>query len=98
MLLINEELQIPCIMTSPTLTKLSVSSHSDNKHHVFIAFDGDIQTTRVTVDKFEFLESLNYLGSNLGLWPGLGLFQLIEGTVGFVFSLSLAKILFKKIK
>ena len=85
-------------MTSPTLTKLSVLSHSDNKHHVFIAFNGEIQTTRVTVDKFEFLESLNYLGSNLGLWPGLGLFQLIEGAAAFVFSLSLAKISFKMIK
>ena len=83
-------------MTSPTLSKLSFSTHSDDKHHVFIAYDGDIQTTRVTVDKFEFLESLNYLGSNLGLWPGLGLFQLIEGTVAFVFSLSLAKILLKR--
>ena len=80
-------------MTSPKLTKLAVSMHSDAEdvHHVFITYDGDIQTTRVTVDKFGFLESLNYLGSNLGLWPGLGLFQLIEGAVAFVFSLSLAK-------
>ena len=78
-------------MTSPTLTKLAVSTHSDDGKHIFIAFDGDIQERRVTVDKFEFLESLNYLGSNLGLWPGLGLFQLIEGAVAFVFSLSLAK-------
>ena len=81
-------------MTSPTLT-MQTSSTVDNdaidRHQVFIACDGDIQTTRVTVDKFEFLESLNYLGSNLGLWPGLGLFQLIEGAVAFVFSLSLAK-------
>ena len=54
-------------------------------------YDGDIQITRVTVDKFEFLVSLNYLGSNLGLWPGLGLFQLMEGAAAFVFSLSIAK-------
>ena len=85
-------------MTSASLRKLAVSQLEADTHHVFISYDGDIQTSRVTVDKFEFLESLNYLGSNLGLWPGLGLFQLIEGTVGFVFSLSLAKILFKKIK
>ena len=78
-------------MTSPTLTKLAVSTHSDDEHRVFISYDGDIHTTRVTVDKFEFLESLNYLGSNLGLWPGLGLFQLIEGAAAFVLSLSLAK-------
>ena len=65
-------------------------------HQVFISYDGDIQKTRVTVDKFEFLESLNYLGSNLGLWPGLGLYQLLEGAAAFIFSLSLGKIFLKK--
>ena len=59
-------------------------------------YDGDIQTTRVTVDKFEFLESLNYLGSNLGLWPGLGLFQLLELLIAFISSMSFAKIFFEK--
>ena len=86
-------------MTSPTLTKLSVSTEGDDlidTHQVFIAYDGDIQKTRVTVDKFEFLESLNFLGSNLGLWPGLGLYQLLEGAAAFIFSLSLGKILLKK--
>ena len=85
-------------MTSPRLMQLSESAHSDDKHHVFIAYDGNIQTTRVTVDKFEFLESLNYLGSNLGLWPGLGLFQLIEGVAAFVFSISVAKIFMKRVE
>ena len=87
-------------MTSPTLTKLSVSNEGDDlidTHQVFIAYDGDIQKTRVTVDKFEFLESLNYLGSNLGLWPGLGLHQLLEGAVAFISSLSLGKILLGKL-
>ena len=74
-------------MTSATLTKRAVSTQSDDMHLVFIAYDGEFQTTRVTVDKFEFLESLNYLGSNLGLWPGLGLYQLIEGAAAFVCSL-----------
>ena len=85
-------------MTSPTLKKTVVSTHSEDTHQVFITYDGDIQTTRVTVDKFEFLESLNYLGSNLGLWPGLGLFQLMEGAAAFVFSLSLANIFIKRMK
>ena len=87
-------------MTSPTLTKLYVSTVDDDSfdtHQVFIAYDGDIQKTRVTVDKFEFLESLNYLGSNLGLWPGLGLYQLLEGAVAFIPSLSLGKILLGKL-
>ena len=65
---------------------------------LLIAYDGEFQTTRVTVDKFDFLESLNYLGSNLGLWPGLGLFQLIEGAIAFILSLSFGKTLFDKIR
>ena len=85
-------------MTSPTLTKRAVSTQSDNTHLLLIAYDGEFQTTRVTVDKFEFLETLNYLGSNLGLWPGLGLFQLIEGVAAFVFSISVAKIFMKRVE
>ena len=88
-------------MTSPSLTKLYVSTYGDDlfdTNQVFIAYDGDIQKTRVTVDKFEFLESLNYLGSNLGLWPGLGLYQLLEGAAAFIFSLSRGKFLLKKFR
>ena len=83
-------------MTFPTLTQLTASSKSGDSHEVFIAYDGDIHTSRVTVDKFEFLESLNYLGSNLGLWPGLGLFQLLELLIAFVSSISLTKIFFER--
>ena len=87
-------------MTSPTITKRAVSTQRDDRNIdmniLLIAYDGEFQTTRVTVDKFEFLESLNYLGSNLGLWPGLGLYQLLEGAVAFTLSLSLGKFLFEK--
>ena len=76
-------------MTSPTLTKMSVSSQLGNAHDLFISYNGDIQTSTVTVDRIQFLKSLNYLGSNLGLWPGLGLYQLLEGAVAFIFSIKL---------
>ena len=86
-------------MTSATLSKLAVSTHnSGDMHQIFIGYSGDIHVTRVTVDKFGFLESINYLGSNLGLWPGLGLFQLIEGVAAFVFSISVAKIFMKRVE
>ena len=85
-------------MTSSALTKLSFSTQIAENHTVFIAFNGNIHITKVLVDKFELLESLNYLGSNLGLWPGLGLYQLLEGVVGFTLSLSLGKFLLNKIK
>ena len=86
-------------MTSATLSKLAVSTHnSGDMHQIFIGYSGDIHVTRVTVDKFGFLESINYLGSNLGLWPGLGLYQLLEGAVAFILSLSFGKILLDKIR
>ena len=33
------------------------------------------------MDQFSFMESLNFFGSNLGLWPGLGLYQVLYCTV-----------------
>ena len=39
---------------------------------------------KTSVDRFSFMETLNMLGSNLGLWPGLGLLQLLEWSVGVV--------------
>ena len=35
-------------------------------HLVFIAYDGEFQTTKVTVDKFEFLVSLNFSDQTWG--------------------------------
>ena len=32
----------------------------------------------VQVDQFSLMDSLNFLGSNFGLWPGLGICQLVE--------------------
>ena len=43
-----------------------------------LMFNQEVRVKRTSVDKFIFLDSLNYFGSNLGLWPGLGLYQLIE--------------------
>ena len=52
-------------------------------HTMFsLAFNEDVRVKKTTVDKFSFMDSLNFFGSNLGLWPGLGLYQIIEGMVG----------------
>ena len=37
---------------------------------------------KTSVDKFSFMDSLNFFGSNLGLWPGLGLFQILDWMLG----------------
>ena len=45
------------------------------------AFSDNVEIRKTTVDQFNFPESLNFLGSNLGLWPGMGLFQILEWIV-----------------
>ena len=49
-----------------------------------IAFSDQVRVKRISVDRFNFMDSLNYFGSNLGLWPGLGLYQVLELLVGLV--------------
>ena len=51
----------------------------------------DVHITRITVDKFNINEALNFLGSNLGLWPGMGILQLLEDLVGLVVLLKLTE-------
>ena len=47
-----------------------------------IAFSDQVRVKRISVDKFSFMDSLNFFGSNLGLWPGLGLYQILESVLG----------------
>ena len=65
-----------------------------NESSVFdLMFNNEVKVKKTSVDKFNFLDSLNFFGSNLGLWPGLGLFQILEWMVGiFLVSQLLEKI------
>ena len=36
------------------------------------------------MDRFSFMGALNFFGSNLGLWPGLGLYQILEWVTGLL--------------
>ena len=47
-----------------------------------LGFSQTVKVKRTVVDRFSFLTSLNLLGSNLGLWPGMGIFQVLEWIVG----------------
>ena len=49
-----------------------------------IHFDNNVRVTRTSLDRFDFMESLNFFGANLGLWPGLGLYQIMEGVLGII--------------
>ena len=47
-----------------------------------LIFNEEVRVKKTSVDKFSFMDSLNFFGSNLGLWPGLGLFQILEWMFG----------------
>ena len=58
-----------------------------------LMFNEEVKVKKTSVDKFSFMDSLNFFGSNLGLWPGLGLYQILEWLAGiFLVSQILEKI------
>ena len=49
-----------------------------------LMFNDEVRVKKTSVDKFSFMDSLNFFGSNLGLWPGLGLYQILEWMLGIL--------------
>ena len=72
----------PCLQTTATVEEGTVSSFEQSM--ISLAFSDEVCVKKTSVDKFSFMDSLNYFGSNLGLWPGLGLYQVLELVVGLV--------------
>ena len=70
--------KVPCLQTMITVQDGPQQNSMLQQNVIFITINHRIQREVVLVDKFDFMESLNILGSNLGLWPGLGLFHLFE--------------------
>ena len=71
----------PCLKTIITIHTGFVSYLSQNVNTLYFGFNPIIRRKVVTLDKFDFMISLNFLGSNLGLWPGLGLFQIVQQVI-----------------
>ena len=74
----KSDCKIPCLQTYVNVQEAPSQITTFNHNRMYITFDDMITREVTTVDKFSLIEALNYLGSNLGLWPGLGLFQLLE--------------------
>ena len=68
---------VPCTSTESSIL-FGQSRSWLTKSWIQIAFDEDVKITKTTLISFDVMESLNFLGSNLGLWPGLGICQLLE--------------------
>ena len=61
-----------------------------------LMFSDVVKVKKTSVDKFSFMDSLNFFGSNLGLGPGLGLYQILEWFGGILIASKLIK-KFKKL-
>ena len=72
---------LPCLRTVATVEEGYTSMWEGNLL-ISLMFNEEVRVKKTSVDKFSFMDSLNFFGSNLGLWPGLGLFQILEWMVG----------------
>ena len=82
---------LPCLRTVATVEEGSITEGEGSLFSLM--FNEDVNVKKTSVDKFNFMDSLNFFGSNLGLWPGLGLYQILEWIVGiFLVSKFLKKI------
>ena len=69
---------LPCLRTTARVERGLGTSLTANSSVFALGFSQTVAVKVTRVDSFNFMESLNLLGSNLGLWPGLGLFQVLE--------------------
>ena len=79
---------LPCLRTVATVeegTTTELKDHHSVNAILGLAFNNEVRVKKTSVDKFSFMDSLNFFGSNLGLWPGMGLYQIIELIVGIFF-------------
>ena len=82
---------LPCLRTVATVEEGTVTKWKGLTFSLM--FNDEVKVKRTSVDKFSFMDSLNFFGSNLGLWPGLGLYQILEWLAGiFLVSQILKKI------
>ena len=82
---------LPCLRTTARVVKGEGTSLNDNRSFFALGFSQTVMVKVTRLDTFNFLESLNLLGSNLGLWPGLGLFQVLEWLLGLLVGVKVVK-------
>ena len=83
--IIESDCLMPCIKTKPLIIEGTRIFMNQSESFVSLAFSKTVEVRKTTVDIFSIQESLNFLGSNLGLWPGLGLYQILELLIGMFF-------------
>ena len=74
---------LPCLRTEVRVEEGTTSDLEDLAAYLLL-FNNEVRVKKISVDQFSFMGSLNFFGSNLGLWPGLGLYQILEWMMGIL--------------
>ena len=77
----DSDCYVPCKSTTVKISSGNIFRLNQSFSIIFIIYNQKVQTRTIVVDKFDFFGALNYLGSNMGLLPGMGLFQIFEFTI-----------------
>ena len=80
---------LPCLRTTAHVAEKITTEYNGNLFSLM--FSDLVNVKKTSVDKFSFMDSLNFFGSNLGLWPGLGLYQILEWFGGIFIASKLIK-------
>ena len=69
---------VPCTLTTVYTKYLSKNLAPSNETLLYFTFSNEVLVDETTMVEFNLLTSLSILGSNLGLWLGLGALQMLE--------------------
>ena len=74
---------LPCVVTQASVVNRTTRQVMEGSM-IGLMFNDEVRVKKTSVDQFSFMGSLNFFGSNLGLWPGLGLYQILEWMMGIL--------------
>ena len=76
--------KLPCRSTTTYVKYLTRDKDPNNRTYIKLHVSENVSRETTTMVKFNFLTCLSFLGSNLGLWLGLGALQLLEELSGLI--------------
>ena len=79
--ILSSDCLLPCTKTTPIVVEGARVKMNSGESFFSFTFSDNVEIRKTTLDQFSFQESLNFLGSNLGLWTGMGAFQILEWIV-----------------
>ena len=84
-------------MRTSAIVERKMTTAEDSTTLLSLNFDPDVRVKKTSVDEFSFMDCLNFFGSNLGLWPGLGLYQVMEAVMEIVIAQTFVYLVWSKV-